>query len=278
MRHAASARFGRLLVLAGFGWFLTTLAESPTPWVYSTGRVAGWFVEVSLIYLILAFPTGRLPARVDRSWSRRVRRSSFCPLHADGAAGRAVSAPEPVDELRRGLPDERVHGGLERARSDRGGRAPAAGPADDRALRRRDGTRGLALPHATAVAKRALGPVLSVAIFRLVVFFTALAVRRIAPESAAASALSWLLALAVPLLALAFLVGVWRWRLFIAEAMQRVAMRLQGRHRPEDRGRAGRGVPGPSLRSCTASTRPRPLGRHRRRAEVPAPVATAGTR
>jgi len=31
MRHAASQRFGRLLVLAGFGWFLTTLAESSTP-------------------------------------------------------------------------------------------------------------------------------------------------------------------------------------------------------------------------------------------------------
>ena len=44
-----------------------------------------------------------------------------------------------------------------------------------------------------------------------------------------AEAASWLLALAVPLLAVAFLVGVWRWRLFIAEAMQRLAVRLQGR-------------------------------------------------
>ena len=34
--------------------------------------------------------------------------------------------------------------------------------------------------------------------------------------------------LAIPLLAVAFLVGVWRWRLFIAEAMQRLAMRLRG--------------------------------------------------
>ena len=75
--------------------------------------------------------------------------------------------------------------------------------------------------HATPLAKRALGPVLSVSVFRLVVFFSAVAVRRIAPESEAASVGTWLLALAVPLLALAFLVGVWRWRLFIADAMQR---------------------------------------------------------
>ena len=44
-----------------------------------------------------------------------------------------------------------------------------------------------------------------------------------------ADAGSWLLALAVPLLAVAFLVGVWRWRLFIAAAMQRLAVRLHGR-------------------------------------------------
>ena len=49
---------------------------------------------------------------------------------------------------------------------------------------------------------------------------------------------SWLLGLAIPLLAVAFLVGVWRWRLFIAEAMQRLAMRLQGRFRPPELRRA----------------------------------------
>ena len=97
MRHAASARFGRLLVLAGFGWFLTTLAESPTPWVYSTGRVAGWFVEVSLIYLILAFPTGRLPARVDRLLVAAGAGARRLPVHADRLPRRALPAPEPVD-------------------------------------------------------------------------------------------------------------------------------------------------------------------------------------
>ena len=98
---------------------------------------------------------------------------------------------------------------------------------------------------ATAVAKRALGPVLSVAIFRLVVFFIALAVRRIAPESEGSERVTWLRPSRCRSWPLAFLVGVWRWRLFIAEAMQRVAVRLQGAAADRrDRGRARRGVPG----------------------------------
>ena len=59
-------RFGPLLIAAGFGWFLTTLAESSNEVLYSLGRVAGWIVEIGLVYLILAFPSGRLTERVDR--------------------------------------------------------------------------------------------------------------------------------------------------------------------------------------------------------------------
>ena len=60
-------RFGPLLIAAGFGAFLATPAESSDGALYSLGRVAGWGVEVGLIYLILAFPSGRLEGRVDRA-------------------------------------------------------------------------------------------------------------------------------------------------------------------------------------------------------------------
>src|SRR5215216_1178410 len=49
-------RFGPLLVALGFGWFVTTLSESGNEVAYSIGRVAGWIVELGLIYAILAFP------------------------------------------------------------------------------------------------------------------------------------------------------------------------------------------------------------------------------
>ena len=59
-QRTSHRRFGVLLILAGFGWFLTTLSESDNSLLYSTGRVASWLVELELMYLALSFPTGRL--------------------------------------------------------------------------------------------------------------------------------------------------------------------------------------------------------------------------
>jgi len=58
-------RFGWLLVLAGVLWSPTMLAEASDSVLYSTGRVWVWFAELLLIYLVLAFPKGRLGSRVD---------------------------------------------------------------------------------------------------------------------------------------------------------------------------------------------------------------------
>jgi hypothetical protein len=59
-------RFGAMLVLAGVVWFLTTLTNSESELLYSVGRVAAWVVEPLLLYLLLAFPSGRLEHRIDR--------------------------------------------------------------------------------------------------------------------------------------------------------------------------------------------------------------------
>ena len=48
----------------------------------------------------------------------------------------------------------------------------------------------------------------------------------------------WLLAITVPLLAIAFLVGLGRWWLFIAVATQQLATRLRGHPGPGDLQRA----------------------------------------
>lgn len=233
MRHTASARFGRLLVLAGFAWFLTTLSESSTPWVYSTGRVASWFVEVSLVYLILAFPVGRLPGRKDRILVGLAAALVLCLYLPTAVLVEQYPLPSPWTGCTAGCPPNAFM-------------LAASEPAviESVVVPLRELLTVMLFVGATALvawrfrlatplAKRALGPVLLVSVFRLVVFFTAVAVRAIAPESEAANVGTWLLALAVPLLALAFLVGVWRWRLFIAEAMQRLAVRLHGRQRPD---------------------------------------------
>src|SRR4051794_17843424 len=53
-------RFARLLLGAGALWSLTILAESTSSGAYSIGRVSIWLIEPVLVFLILAFPHGRL--------------------------------------------------------------------------------------------------------------------------------------------------------------------------------------------------------------------------
>jgi PAS domain S-box-containing protein len=61
-----AGRFGRLLLVAGILWSPTMLAESSDGVLYSVGRVWVWLAEVLLVYLVLAFPSGRLASRADR--------------------------------------------------------------------------------------------------------------------------------------------------------------------------------------------------------------------
>ena len=66
-RRPPFERFGRLLVATGAAVLAVTLSLSDNAVLYSTGRVVNWGVEAALVYLILAFPSGRLAQRVDRA-------------------------------------------------------------------------------------------------------------------------------------------------------------------------------------------------------------------
>ena len=77
-RRPPFERFGRLLVATGAGVLAVTLSLSDDAVLYSTGRVVHWGVEAALVYLILAFPSGRLAQRVDQRWRRRPYCSSRC--------------------------------------------------------------------------------------------------------------------------------------------------------------------------------------------------------
>ncbi len=60
-----SAASGCCSSALGVAWFVATLSNSPDDVVYSVGRVAGWVTEVAIVYVVLAFPTGRLTSRTD---------------------------------------------------------------------------------------------------------------------------------------------------------------------------------------------------------------------
>src|SRR4051812_6700030 len=68
LRRRPDDRFARLLVTAGLLWSTVALAESSNAWLYSTGRLAVWVVvEPAVVYLLLAFPTGRLTTTLERA-------------------------------------------------------------------------------------------------------------------------------------------------------------------------------------------------------------------
>src|SRR4051794_37854894 len=64
---AGSDRFPRLLLASGVGLAVAGLAASPSPLVYSIGRVAGWALIPGVAYVALAFPAGRLKRGLDRA-------------------------------------------------------------------------------------------------------------------------------------------------------------------------------------------------------------------
>ena len=90
------------------------------------------------------------------------------------------------------------------------------------------------LHAATRLTRRALAPVLAVACFRCAAFSAALVGRRVAPESVAVEVSMWLLAVAVPLTALAFLAGFLRWWVFMARSTQQLVAKLRAPPTPED--------------------------------------------
>jgi len=228
------ARFGRLLLVAGFVWFLTTLANADDATLSSIGRVSYWVFEPLLIYLLLAFPTGRIERRLDRAlvWlavllvltlylptALLVERypvpapsascDAGCPANAFMVSG---SEPAVIEDLVRPLREILTI-------------ALFAMVAVRLAQR---------LRAATRLTRRALAPVLAVACFRCAAFSGALVGRRVAPESVVIDVSMWLLAFAVPLTALAFLAGLLRWWVFMARSTQRLVAKLHAHPTPED--------------------------------------------
>ena len=65
-RRRPESRFGRLMVLAGFAWFLGPLYASDEPLVFTVGIVLSGLWGPVFGHLLLSFPTGRLPTRARR--------------------------------------------------------------------------------------------------------------------------------------------------------------------------------------------------------------------
>ena len=232
-RRVPFARFGGLLVGVGVVWFVATLSNSPNEVVYSVGRIGGWFAEAAIVYAVLSFPTGRLPERVDRVLAG-----------ATGALVFALYLPTallvdayPVPTLFMSCSEDCPSNAFDVVSPEPGFVSDVVYPLRDLllvaitiAVVLRLGAR---LRAATPVMRRTLEPVLLAAIFRLAALGGTILLRRLDLDEGVVNAGAWVVALALPVLAFAFLVGLVRWRLFVAGAMQRLATRLPGHAEPE---------------------------------------------
>ena len=246
-RHPPFERFGRLLVALGLLWFLSTFAGSSNEVVYSIGRVFGWIADGALVYVVLAFPSGRL-ARADRVIVGAVVvvvGLLYLPtaLLVDGyptpAAYMSCDAGCPANAFMIVNAEPAFIENLLRPLRELLTLAVLAA-ATMRLVWR--------MERATHLMRRLLAPVVIVATARLIVWVFGLIGRMIDPDATFLEALGWLIPLGVPALACAFLVGLVRWRLFIAVAMERLATGLRAHPRPSElRGALADAFDDPSL-------------------------------
>jgi len=231
-RGVPFGRLGTLLILGGGVWLAVTFALADRALVYSIGRVAAWIGWTGIIYLILAFPEGRLVGRVDRVlagtlalvvavlWlptallvdryptpSEWVSCSANCPHNAfmivAHEPGVVASVVVPVRELLVVLLFVAVVARLVQR-----------------------------VASASRIRRRTLTPVLAVAAAGIGLTAFALIVRRFAPGSPAVTVARWLAAFALPAMALAFLVGLLRWRLYVGASLRRFAATVSAPARP----------------------------------------------
>jgi signal transduction histidine kinase len=249
LRRRPRDRFALLLLATAVVMSVTTLAVSSDNLAYSTGRTVVWLVEPGLVYLLLAFPFGRLPTRADRAVFRAtVLLSSVlylptiffvehfpepspwgmcgahCPSNAFMVAGTepwwAGDIVRPVREVLTVAVYLAVVVMLAR-------RTRSAAP----------------------LGRRTLAPVLATAGFRVVAIGAYDAARRRGAIGPAHDAIGWIYLLSLPLIAVGFAGGLVSARLYVATSLERLTLRLRaGASATELRAEMAEALEDPALR------------------------------
>jgi signal transduction histidine kinase len=231
--RAANDRLGPLLVAVGGVCLLTTLSESSDEALYTLGRASGWFLEVLLVYVILSFPTGRLSGRVDRLLVAGMGLTVVVLFLPRLLIAESFQIPSPYTSCTSDCPGNALfvldrQPGIVDAVILPLGMLVTVGLMTAVLVRL-----WLRLGDATVMARRMLVPVLAVGAARLAAVVGGFVVRDADPDAWVTSAVAWAIPLAVPLLALAFLLGFVRWRLFIGDALERFAELLRQASGPD---------------------------------------------
>jgi signal transduction histidine kinase len=230
--HPPSQRFGRLLVAGGFVTFLGALGGADDEVVYSVGRVASWLAEITLVYLVLAFPSGWLHSRIDRVLVAGVVLIVAVLFVPTVLVTDAYPVPATWTTCTEGCPGNAFQVTGE------------PGWVGDVVLPVREVLTSLLLlgvtlrlltriATATTTMRRTLTPVLGLAVVHAVALPLGFSLRRAGDASEAVLTVTWVLAVGVPVMALGFLVGAARWRLAVGAGLYRLAPKLQAGTDPE---------------------------------------------
>jgi signal transduction histidine kinase len=220
-------RFGLVLMTVGAGWFVTTLAESDGEVAYTVGRTAGWLVELLIVYLVLAFPSGRLRDRVDQRLVEAMAAAVLVLFLPQLLLAETFSVPSQFTSCVRDCPGNALFAFDSEPAFVQGAMGPLGAVLVlvvmlGVLLRLWGRTR-----NSTPLTRVMLVPVFAIAMARAGALGVAIVGRELEPDAWPIELAGWFLALTVPALALAFLLGLLRWRLYGELTLRRLAMCLR---------------------------------------------------
>jgi signal transduction histidine kinase len=224
MRVEPRDRFSRLLFAAGIVFAPTALAQSADPVLYSLGRVAVWLAVPLSLFLLLSFPVGRLVHAHDR-WLMRVVGAAVVLLYLPTAL-LVDHYPEPspwttCDHCPANafaLVDSDGFNAVVRPLREVILVAVMLGVAVSLAWRVR---------RAGPLLRRALEPVLAIAVFQCLAYAVYQPARAGGSVSAGFDLIGWVTVLCLPAIAVSFGVGLLRRRLRVAAVLQQLTLSLR---------------------------------------------------
>jgi len=212
---------GTLLVASGVGWLVITFSLADRALAYSVGRVAFWIGVVALVYLVLAFPEGRLVSRLDRALAGSSAAMLLVLWLPTALLVDRYPEPSVWDTCATNCP----HNAFMLVSHQPEVIPQVVVPLRELLVVLLFLAVVARLAHRIAsvsrVRRRTLVPVLAVAVAGLVLLAVGVVVRRLTPGSPLLSVCRWLGAFALPAMALAFLAGLLRWRLYVGASLSR---------------------------------------------------------
>ena len=222
-RRGPYPRFAHLLLATALLSSVAGLAESMHDVPYSIGRVAVWLSEPLIIYLVLAFPSGRLRGARERALIAASAATVAILYLPTALLVTKYPTPVPFTSCTTGCPTNAFMVSSSQPAFITGVIDPARSILTQVVFLAAVVLLIDKMREASPLVRRTQGPVLAAAIARFISLTVYLLLRQTATGNAL-DALGWIWLLTFPTMALAFLWGMFRWRLFMADALERLAL------------------------------------------------------